>query len=467
MATRRDQLQSYQFLTQRVISAFVMRETDPAMSPLRRGVGAVFAGLMVAVLVGAGFGVYGLLSAQGANGWRQENAVVVEKETGASYVYRSGLLHPALNYTSAVLAGGQGVTSVYRVPAASLAGVPRGDTIGIPGAPNSLPGRGSLVRGPWSLCTVPAGGTDTDTVLLVDTRPTGAQDLGDKGLLVVDTTTRDQYLVYNQRRFPIRDPAFVNQILFGGARPVPVGPAWLNAVDRGAEISEPQPARPGTVSTALPAYRNGQVLVERTATFNQYFLVYDDGLAQLTSLQYQLVSGRTTDTTPITPAAVTAARRSTRLATPDAKVAPPDSPPSLGQPKNQTDPACLQTSGDTAPGGSAGTVSVLVGGHMPADHGLNTTARSPAGTPYADRIVVPAGHAAVVRAMASPSATAGGLSIVTDQGLRFPVPDAQTLGLLGYSTSLSVNMPSEFVLRIPVGPTLDPVAAAAAATIGG
>ena len=43
MASRRDQLQSYQFLVHRTISAFVMRQTDPATSPLRRGVGAVFA----------------------------------------------------------------------------------------------------------------------------------------------------------------------------------------------------------------------------------------------------------------------------------------------------------------------------------------------------------------------------------------------------------------------------------------
>ena len=70
MATRRDQLQSYQFLTQRVISAFVMRETDPPQSPLRRGIGAVFAGVMVAVIVGAVFGVYGLLTKVGSNNWK-------------------------------------------------------------------------------------------------------------------------------------------------------------------------------------------------------------------------------------------------------------------------------------------------------------------------------------------------------------------------------------------------------------
>ena len=95
MATRRDQLQSYQFLTQRVISAFVMRETDPPQSPLRRGIGAVFAGVMVAVIVGAVFGVYGLLTKVGSNNWKVDGTVVVEKESGATFVYQGGTLHPA------------------------------------------------------------------------------------------------------------------------------------------------------------------------------------------------------------------------------------------------------------------------------------------------------------------------------------------------------------------------------------
>src|SRR5690349_21198013 len=101
MASRRDQLQSYQFLTQRVVSAFVMRETDPAQSPLRRGIGAIFAGLMIAVMVGAGFGVVGILTKGGSGGWKVDGTVVIEKETGAAYLYQGGALHPMLNYASA------------------------------------------------------------------------------------------------------------------------------------------------------------------------------------------------------------------------------------------------------------------------------------------------------------------------------------------------------------------------------
>ena len=95
MATRRDQLHSYQFMNQRVISAFVMRETDPAQSPLRRGIGALFGGLMIAILIGAGFGVYGILTKVGTDQWKTDGSVVVERESGASFVYLGGRLNPA------------------------------------------------------------------------------------------------------------------------------------------------------------------------------------------------------------------------------------------------------------------------------------------------------------------------------------------------------------------------------------
>jgi hypothetical protein len=61
MASKKDQLQSYQFLVQRFVSALVMRETDPAQMPFRRLAGAAFASVMVAVLALAGVGIYGLL----------------------------------------------------------------------------------------------------------------------------------------------------------------------------------------------------------------------------------------------------------------------------------------------------------------------------------------------------------------------------------------------------------------------
>src|SRR5215813_8141580 len=135
-----------------------MQETDPAHSPLRRGFGALLVGAMVAVLFAAGFGVYGILTKTGGDSWKTDGAVVVEKQTGAVYVYAQGTLHPALNYASALLAAGQSPPSVYQVSARSLAGTPRSTVIGIPGAPTSLPDGSHLNTAPWALCSAQSGG---------------------------------------------------------------------------------------------------------------------------------------------------------------------------------------------------------------------------------------------------------------------------------------------------------------------
>jgi len=47
MATRKDQLQSHQFLGQRMVSALVTRETDPEQPPFKRATSAAFGGVTV------------------------------------------------------------------------------------------------------------------------------------------------------------------------------------------------------------------------------------------------------------------------------------------------------------------------------------------------------------------------------------------------------------------------------------
>jgi ESX secretion system ATPase EccB len=234
MPSRRDQLQSHQFLTQRVISAFVMRETDPAQSPLRRGIGAVFAGAMVAVMVAAGFGVYGLLTKVGGNGWRTDGAVVIEKETGAPFVYQGGQLHPMLNYASALLAAGTPRHTVFRESASALHGVPRGVMLGIPYAPDSIPDAGQLFSGPWTLCSrVPDSGSGrTTTVLALAAAPSSARPVSNQGLLARDPVSSSTYLIWHGYRFEVADSLLSG--LFGVVAPIQVGAAWLNGGHTGS-----------------------------------------------------------------------------------------------------------------------------------------------------------------------------------------------------------------------------------------
>jgi type VII secretion protein EccB len=466
MATRRDQLQSYQFLNQRVISAFVMRETDPAQSPLRRGIGAVFAGVMITVLVGAVFGVYGLLTKIGSGTWKVDGSVVVERETGASFVYLGGALHPTLNYASALLAAGKPGLVAVRVSSASLAGVPRGVIIGIPGAPNSLPPASRAVHDPWTTCS--AGGTDSSgapaatVTLAVGRGPTGARAIVDQGVLVKDVSTRGTYLIWRGHRYQLMQPAIVVPALFGAtAGTVTVGTAWLDALPAGADIGPINIPERGTASTAVPGRKVGDVLVAQSGTTPSYYLVFADGIAPITELQKDILAGQfAVHTADTTVSAANATRHSTRLAQPSGDAAPPPSPPTVNQPATG-DLLCAQS----APGGaftlSAGGTVDQLGAAIP------TAGRTADGTVLADQVLVPPGSVAVVRAVPVAGTDAGAYYLVTDLGFRYAVPSDTVLQVLGYNPGQAVDVPANLLTRIPPGPALDPAAAVQPAGPGG
>jgi hypothetical protein len=70
----------------------------------------------------------------------------------------------------------------------------------------------------------------------------------------------------------------------------------------------------------------------------------------------------------------------------------------------------------------------------------------------ADLIVVPAGAGALID-------TGGSLSLVTDVGLRYPLPTVDIPGLLGYGSVHPVRVPAGLVGLLPSGTALDPAAA--------
>ncbi|WP_238005627.1 type VII secretion protein EccB [Dactylosporangium sp. AC04546] len=458
MASRKDQLHAYQFLVQRVISAFVMRETDPAQSPLRRGVGAVFAGLMVAIVVGAAYGVYGLITKVGGNGWRADGAVVIEKETGASFVYVAGRLHPTLNYASALLLSGRPGAPVFRVSHSALAGVPRAVTVGIPGAPNSLPPAASAVGLPWSMCTAEAvsasGAATTVTSLVVGHEPTGGTTVdAEHAVLARDAVAGQRFLVWRGHRYALAEA--VVPALFGAtARSVPVGTAWLNALPVGADIGPIVVLRRGELASAVPDRRIGDLLAAPTAAGPQYYLVFDDGLAPLTSLQQALLAAQAAvRPIEITVAIASAAPRSSALPTAEGVTAPPQRTPVLVEPEPDG-LVCASTVNARAE-----PVVRLGGAHAALNAGIPTAGRSGTGASLADRVAVPAGAVAVIRVLPSPDAEVGTYSIVTDLGVRYPVPSGEVLGFLGYSAARAVDVPVALAQRLPTGPTLDPAQA--------
>ena len=450
MATRRDQLQSYQFLTQRVLSAFVMRETDPAQSPLRRGIGAVFAGLMIAVMVGAGFGVVGIITKGGSSSWKADGTVVLEKETGAAYLYQDGVLHPMLNYASALLATGKPNAPVQHVPANSLAGTPRGGTLGIPGAPNSLPAAGKQLALPWTLCSVRGpGGTDTSVSLLVGSGVPGGHELGKQGMVVIDQSNRNTYLIWNNRKFQLKHPNTVVPALFGAMNPAPAGHAWLGALAQGPDIDQLSVGdRKGQPAAKVQGRKIGDLVTIQTGVGQQFYLVFDDGLAALDPVQTVIYKAQGNVAVTVAPDLANLAPKSNQLPAATGDDAPPTDSPTLAQP-GAGDPLCVAATD------AKGTAKVTTGGTVDAGAGTATGSTSDSGTALADRVVVPGGRVAVVRAVGAPGSN-GAYYLVTDLGIRYAVVSDAALQMLGYQPSAAVDVPSGLVLRIPAGPELSP-----------
>jgi hypothetical protein len=84
------------------------------------------------------------------------------------------------------------------------------------------------------------------------------------------------------------------------------------------------------------------------------------------------------------------------------------------------------------------------------------------GVRTADRVVIPGGRAALVRLLPPPGAAAGTAYLITDQGLKYPMPiDAadKVRQSLGYGKVAPVPIPAALLALVPTGPSLDPQAA--------
>jgi hypothetical protein len=103
---------------------------------------------------------------------------------------------------------------------------------------------------------------------------------------------------------------------------------------------------------------------------------------------------------------------------------------------------------------------VILSPAMPApDPMAATPKRTDRGAVLADRVLVPAGHAAIVEAVASARAPRGTFLVVTDQGIAHPLASADVLKVLGYDGVTPVRMPAGLVARIPMGSGLSHEAA--------
>ncbi|TNY36655.1 type VII secretion protein EccB [Thermomonospora catenispora] len=457
MQTRKDLLQAHRLNTQRAALALILGQPDTAEQPMRRINVSTFAGVMISVLVTAVFGIYGILRPGGAANLKQAGMLIVEKETGARYVWcENGKLCPVANYVSARLLAGTDDKHRRTVSRNSLDEFQRGPLIGIAGAPNTLPEAKELVKTPWSACVRTVENAtlgNVSMVSLVVGRQVGGQPLRDDQAIVIRSA--DEYwLIWKNRRLRV-DPSVVNAL---SPNPAQISAKWLNALPVGPDYQAP--AIPGLGQQVhgpggRPA-RVGQLYSVVTASGTNYYVQLADGIAPISEIEKELLradpdSRRAYGDLPVQegqldPATVNTTPKSARQIT---KPELAGSPPQIVNFSEQT-PLCSVY--DDPTGDSGGRVT------------LNGTLPDPPQTVAAvgvDQLDFPPGGAALVGAMPSPGkASAVSTYYLVTEGMKFPLKDAETAGKLGYDVSKAVPVPTSLLNLVPEGPLLDPSAAA-------
>jgi len=479
--SRRDQIQAYQFLRRRTVSAILVGDANHAESPTKRAIVAFITGAVVLVLMLAGFGIYGLLRPGSSTAWKQAGTIVQEKETGARYVYgEDELLHPVLNYTSARLVTGGG--ALVRVSAASLDEVERGLPVGIPGAPDAIPPAKQLVASQWAACSVvsaDAGPTPIARVVLVvgATRASSAEkDLG-AGAVVV-RSEQELYVVADGRRMWVRgkQPSLVLGALGLERSPiVEVAPMWLDALPAGPDLSFIDVPQRGQPSTAIPGVqaRVGQIFADQVAgaSNERYFVLLTDGLAPIATTQARLLLGdprsqnaygnQPVSAREISPASLATVPQSSAVFNLEAYPSQPLQALSL---ELRDDIALCARPVGFRDGVPLFTISLAFSLPVPDGREVIRTADSgdlkSSGPAYAEEVAVPPGAGALVLSVPADDVSDGPRYLVTDQGVRHAVIGEESLKALGYADVEPVPIPASFAAMLVPGPALDSAEAA-------
>lgn len=467
MATKRDQLHAHQFQAERAISALVLQETDPEQPPFRRVRGAAYGGIALGLIALAIVWVFGLIFPGGNKSWQDGKSIIVEKETGARYVYLEGQLHPTTNYASALLALGTKAEAVS-ISRDSLLGVPRGPEIGIPDAPDALPGANKALGG-WTLCsqptTISTGAAVASSTLLIGANPFGGTQLGGGAALVRAEGSGTQYLLYNGYRHQIDSAETVRVGLAISSVPVVrVSPALIESLPQGEPIGPMSVADLGKPSDAVPGrsdLKAGQLLTMQTPSGStQHYIVERHQLTPITQLAYDIQlayppTAKAYGGAPVGLATVPSVVAGAKIGT--AKEVTATSPPRARPefvPSNDLTTLCL-----SFPPGSFVPKITVSPTLPPLDLQIQTAGRTPGGVALADFVYVPPGQVGIVEVMPSETAQAGTLAVVTDLGVAYPLDAPDVMSWLGYSTVKPVRIPAGLMARLPQGPGLSHQAA--------
>lgn len=494
MADKKDLAEAQSYSRRRLVTAFTSGipsgvELTPKknQTPIIVGVGLA----LIAMLAGV---FYGIMSPSLPSNW-QNNKLIVAKDSAARYVSVDGTLHPVINAISARLLIPSSDFSVITVKDDQLAGIPVGSTIGILGAPDSLPAKGQLAAGSITSCT--SGGSIEN---IISGTPAPALD-ADRA--IVATVDHADYLITGSKRHElpssttVRD-SFLRALGIPQTNTVNASVQWLNLFDEGTPIAPIDvPGEGRSVHVRGVDLHAGDVITQEGDATHTDYLVLDDGsITALDPFAAGLYGvGKTeAQTRPKT----VSAEDFQQLANAPKGVIPADWPTHALKPVDSGTVMCatlpLKTgsgplasrvrlaersavksdSGSNGVGDAAGTAGssgsaatgTAAGALAAGGDGSSGTAAGASSDdgddPDAPSITtsVTGGTGALVRASIGDSGK-GTVFAIDSTGTAYPIPDAteEILNRLGYAGGDVRNIPRAWVDVFPSGVQLTPAAA--------
>ena len=452
--TTKVQVSGWRFLLRRVEHAIVRRDTRMFDDPLQFYSRAVSAGIVIAVLVCLGAALLAYFKPLGKRG---ADTLLVDRTTNQLYVTipGTGQLRPVYNLTSARLVLGNAGTPVA-VKSDELNRMPKGQPIGIPGAPYATPvGGGNSM---WTLCdtvTKPesvAPSVETSVIvqpLLPDVSVGPMRP--DEGVLV--SYENNNWLVTETGRHDIdlSDRALTSAVgIPVTSKATPISEGLFNALPNAGPWRLPDIPRFGEPNTVglPPNLVIGAVFKALTEDGEQHFVVLPDGVARIngtTAAALRATNSFGLISPPSVEASVVARIAEQVFASPL-----PDEPLEI---LLREDAPTLCWAWQREPGDQAPKVTVITGRHLPITPSALTTGIDQIG---GDATVHIDGGKYI--RLQSPDPRYGeSLYYIDPQGVRYGLPDEKTGGTLGLNAP--VTAPWQVVSLLVDGPVLSKQAA--------
>ncbi|WP_194838779.1 type VII secretion protein EccB [Nocardia sp. XZ_19_369] len=461
--TTRWQVSGYRFLVRRMEHALVRRDVRMLHDPMRSQSRAYAAGLVLALVVLAGCGILAILRPQSKIG---EHKILIGKESGAVYVMIDDVAYPTLNLASARLAAGSAAKPAI-VKETELGKRPRGQLIGIPGAPGVLnidkAGKGRE----WTVCDAMQidGSNKITTSVLIDDL-----DLGEKagpmpaGKALLVQGKSATYLVYDNKRARVdtTNNAVMDALRIRGSVPRPISEGLINSIPEVLPIAPPRIDDPGgTPIYPVGDHKVGEVVQESGS--QQNYLVLRDTLEPISPFTADIVRNSNPGATRspmITPYEKSSAKVAKTLPVQDY----PETAPTL-IPASDRRVTCMSWKPITAApregGGIRAELAVINGVDlpMPSNAKLVALAQADGDGPNLDSVYFKPGSGAFVQTtgIERDSQRRDSYFYVSDTGVRYGIKNDMAVKALGMDKESGVTAelaPWPIVGMLAGGPTL-------------